>query len=150
MKKRTILLLLSIVMMAVSCKDNAASKIKENNLQEAKKRDAILAKPPIAEFDTTEYDFGTITEGENTTGVFKITNKGLRDLVVISAKGSCGCTVPEWPKEGIKPGETADIKFTFNSSGRAGKQSKTITLKTNTKTGTERLRIKGFVKKKKK
>lgn len=148
MKKKTILVLLSIMMFAVSCKENAASKIKESNLQEAEKRDAVLATPPVAEFDVTEYDFGTITEGEKAIGVFKITNKGLRDLIVINAKGSCGCTVPEWPKKGIKPGETADIKFTFNSSGRTGKQSKTITLKTNTKTGTERLRIKGFVKKK--
>lgn len=138
-------ILVVIILIITSCKDNAASKVNENNLQEAKKRDEILATPPIASFDTIEYDFGTITQGSKVTGVFKLTNKGIRDLVVLNAKGSCGCTVPEWPKEAIKPGETSEIKFTFNSSGRMGKQTKTITLKTNTKTGTELLKIKGVI-----
>lgn len=148
MKKRNLLLFLLVAIVFISCDHKATSKIKNENLQKAKERDEKLATPPIAEFNALDYDFGTIKEGEKATGVFKVTNKGITDLFIFSAKGSCGCTVPEWPKEAIKPGETEEIKFTFDSSGRTGKQLKAITLKMNTESGVKNLRIKGFVTKK--
>lgn len=132
-----------------SCKDKAASKIDATNLETAQERDAkIELGAAIIEFDQREYDFGEVVEGDTVEGVFKVTNAGKSDLVITSAKATCGCTVPEWPKEAIKPGESADIKFTFNSRGRQGKQTKSITLKTNTEKITEILRIKGTVVKK--
>ena len=66
------------------------------------------------------YDFGTITEGEKVTHVFNFTNTGDADLVIVSAKGSCGCTVPEWPKEPIAPGAEGKISVVFNSEGKKG------------------------------
>ena len=146
MKKITIIFIAIVSLAVVSCKDNAASKIKATNLETAKERDAkINLGAPIAEFDKTEFEFGTINEGEIIDGAFKITNVGKVDLLILSAKPSCGCTVPAWPKEAIKPGETGEVKFSFNSRGKVGNNNKSITLKTNTEKGNEVLRIKGIV-----
>ncbi|HEY9221669.1 MAG: DUF1573 domain-containing protein [Lutibacter sp.] len=148
MKKNSIvgIVLLSLGLAFVSCKENATSKIEDTNLETAKERDAkISLGSAIIEFDTKDYDFGTVKEGDVVEGVFKVANKGKTDLVITDASASCGCTVPEWPKEAIKPGDSAQIKFSFNSKGRTGKQSKTITLQTNTANVTETLRIAGTV-----
>ncbi|MDO9275101.1 MAG: DUF1573 domain-containing protein [Lutibacter sp.] len=148
MKKNNIagIALLSLGLAFVSCKENATSKIDSTNLETAKERDAkISLGSAIIEFDTKDYDFGTINEGDVVEGIFKVANKGKTDLVITDASASCGCTVPEWPKEAIKPGDSAQIKFSFNSKGRTGKQSKTITLQTNTANVTETLRIAGTV-----
>ncbi|MDV7188118.1 DUF1573 domain-containing protein [Lutibacter sp. TH_r2] len=147
MKK--VLFLAVIAIATIGCKDNASSKIKTENIEVAKQRDAKIALGSAKiEFDQTNYDFGTITEGEIIDGVFKLKNTGKADLVIVSARATCGCTVPEWPKEAIKPGESSELKFTFNSRGRSGKQTKSITLKTNTGKVTETLRISGMVEKK--
>jgi len=146
MKKITIIYIAILSLAIISCKDNAASKIKSTNLETAKERDAIISLgSAIIEFDKTEFDFGTINEGDVVDGNFKITNKGKVDLMILSAKASCGCTVPEWPKEAIKPEESADLKFVFNSRGKVGSNNKSITLKTNTAKGTEVIRVKGNV-----
>lgn len=148
MKKNSIvgIVLLSLGLAFVSCKENATSKIEDTNLETAKERDAkISLGSAIIEFDTKDYDFGTVKEGDVVEGVFKVANKGKTDLVITDASASCGCTVPEWPKDAIKPGDSAEIKFSFNSKGRTGKQSKTITLQTNTANVTETLRIAGTV-----
>lgn len=146
MKRITIIYIAILSFAIISCKDNAASKIKSTNLETAKERDVkINLGSAIIEFDKTEYNFGDINEGEVIEGIFLISNKGKVDLIITDAKASCGCTVPEWPKEAIKPGESAELKFSFNSKGRTGKQSKSITLKTNTEKIREILRIKGNV-----
>lgn len=149
MKKIILLSALFLSFLVTGCKDDATSKIDAEKLESAKERDAkIELGPAVIEFDQVEFDFGEVTEGDVVEGTFKVTNAGKSDLVITSATATCGCTVPEWPKDAIKPGETADIKFTFNSRGRQGKQTKSITLKTNTEKITEILRIKGTVVKK--
>jgi len=146
MIKNSIVGILLLSLAFVSCKENASSKIDATNLETAKERDAkISLGSAIIEFDTKNYDFGTVNEGDVVEGVFKVANKGKTDLIITDASASCGCTVPEWPKEAIKPGDSAEIKFSFNSSGRTGKQSKTITLQTNTANVKEIVRISGTV-----
>ncbi|WP_372770545.1 DUF1573 domain-containing protein [Lutibacter sp.] len=146
MIKNSIVGILLLSLAFVSCKDNASSKIDSTNLETAKERDAkISLGSAIIEFDTKNYDFGTVNEGDVVEGVFKLANKGKTDLIITDASASCGCTVPEWPKEAIKPGDSAEIKFSFNSRGRTGKQSKTITLQTNTANVKEIVRISGTV-----
>jgi len=148
MKNIIYICLAFLLITASSCGDNASNKIKTANLEKAKERDSNMKAPPIADFNSREFDFGEIKEGEIIEGVFKITNTGKSDLLITDAKATCGCTVPSWPREAIKPGESADLKFTFNSRNRSGKQSKSITLKTNTAKGNEILRVKGTVLKK--
>ena len=151
MKRITIIYIAILSLVVVSCKDNAISKIKDANLETAKERDAIInLGSAIIEFDKTNFEFGTINEGDVVDGAFKITNVGKVDLLITNAKASCGCTIPVWPKEAIKPGESADLKFSFNSRGKRGVQNKSITLKTNTEKMKEVLHIKGMVTPKKK
>ncbi len=150
MKNITIIYLAVFSMVFVSCKESASSKIKEANLESADKRDAVInLGSAIIDFDKTEYNFGTIKQGEVVEGTFLVSNKGKVDLIITSAKASCGCTVPEWPKDPIKPGESSEIKFKFDSKGKKGTQNKSITIKSNAEKVSQVLRIKGKVEEKK-
>lgn len=100
------------------------------------------------EFDNIEHDFGTITQGDVVDHVFKFTNTGDEPLVIKNAKGSCGCTVPQWPKEPIAPGEGGEIKVEFKSAGKSGIQSKKVTIDANVPGGKTFLTIKSNVEKK--
>lgn len=102
---------------------------------------------PVFEFETETYDFGTLPEGPKVTYEFKFKNTGKEELIIKGAKGSCGCTVPEWPTEAIKPGDSGVIKATYNTQGRPGPFNKSITLTSNAYTPTKRLFIKGTVEK---
>jgi hypothetical protein len=82
-------------------------------------------------FTEVEHDFGTITQGEKVTHAFKFQNTGSTDLLIISAQGSCGCTVPSYPKEPIAPRKEANVDVVFDSDGKSGKVEKTVTLLTN-------------------
>ncbi len=141
MKKIGVLIILSL-MVFVSCKENVASKIKSDNLVKAQERDLKLdTEVPVMSFDKRVFDFGTIDEGDVVETVFNFTNTGKTDLIVTNASASCGCTIPEWPKEPIKPGAVGVIKVKFNSRGKKNKQNKTVTLSTNTREGKEFLKI---------
>merc|ERR1712032_36724 len=138
MKKTTLLftLILSSVIFTSCNNSNASSKINKSNLENAKSRDVEIKKGSASiSFDTTEFDFGTVNEGEVVEKTFKITNSGKTDLIITNAQPSCGCTVPVWPKAPIKPGASADVFVKFNTAGKPNKQLKTITLTTNTETG---------------
>ena len=98
-------------------------------------------------FDRIEHDFGNIKEGDVVETSFAFTNTGTSDLIILDARGSCGCTVPEYPKNTpIAPGETKDIKVKFDSANKPGNQTKTVTLTTNTERGREIIRINTIVK----
>jgi len=96
-------------------------------------------------FQETTYEFGRINEGEKVTHIFRFTNEGSTPLIIQDAKGSCGCTVPEYPENPIAPGEQAEVKVVFNSTGKSGSQNKTVTLFANTDPETTILKIVGQV-----
>lgn len=142
MKKTIALSILSLSLLTLSCNENAAKKINDENVEMAKQRDdEIKEGGPKLKFDKTEHDFGVINEGDIVETVFAFTNSGNSELIITSAKGSCGCTVPEWPKQPIMPGEAGEIKVKFNSSNRTNIQKKQVTLLTNTEQGKEILKI---------
>lgn len=89
------------------------------------------ANAPKANFNTKEFNFGTITEGEVKDFDFVLTNDGKSDLIIRKVKASCGCTAVAPSETTIKPGKSTIIKASFNSSGKSGKQNKTITVITN-------------------
>jgi hypothetical protein len=89
-----------------------------------------LANAPTMDFESREYNFGEIKQGDVITHVFKFKNNGKRDLLIHKTRSSCGCTTAEVPKI-IKPGQTGEIKVIFNSAHKSGKQNKTVTLITN-------------------
>ena len=142
MKKIVIVLILAPFFF-ISCKENVANKIKKENLEIAKERDNKIDEgSPVITFSRTEHDFGTINEGDIVETIFDFTNTGKSELIITNATATCGCTVPEWPKEPISVGGTGQIKVKFNSSGKPNKQSKTVTLTTNTFKGKETVVIK--------
>ena len=97
-------------------------------------------------FEKTIHDFGTLKEGASVSYTFEFKNTGNKPLLISNAKGSCGCTVPRWPKEAIAPGASGEIEVTFNSRGKHGKQHKSVTLTANTDPANTRLYIKADVK----
>jgi len=101
---------------------------------------------PKMEFKSTVIDYGLIEHNADGKREFILTNVGNAPLIISNAKGSCGCTVPTWPKAPIAPGESASIGVKY-ATNRIGKFTKTITLTTNTDEKTKVLTIKGEVEK---
>jgi hypothetical protein len=105
---------------------------------------AVDADAPVVIYESDVHDFGTIKQGDNGTCEFKFTNTGKTPVIISNAKGSCGCTVPDWPKEPIKPGQSSSIKATYDTK-RIGAFTKTVTVSSNAKEATKVLTIKGVV-----
>ncbi len=102
---------------------------------------------PKMEIEKKSHDFGTIEEGVQATVTFTFKNTGNAPLVLNSVKASCGCTTPKWTKEPIAPGAEGTITAIYNSKGRPGNFTKTITVTHNGEGGTEFLTIRGVVNK---
>ena len=106
---------------------------------------AVMAqtKGPVIAFKEVYFDFGDIKQGVVVEHVFQFTNTGDSTLLIQKAYSSCGCTIPSFPKEGIAPGQSAQITVKFNSEGKMGLNNKIITILTNMKTEVpQRLSIK--------
>jgi len=86
-------------------------------------------------FKEYSHDFGTIDEGDVEIHIFEFTNTGDEPLILDKCKGSCGCTVPQCPKEPIAPGATGTIEVKFNSKGKKNNQTKKVTVTANTDPG---------------
>ena len=152
---KTIKIILCIVISAsFACND----LVKKVELGEEERIPANLVNNPITAreekqdgplpeltFEKLRHNFGEITQGESVSHQFTFTNTGEGDLIINNAKGSCGCTVPKWPKKPLVPGEEGEIQVTFNSNGREGKQKKTVTLVTNAIPNTTVLTITGQI-----
>ena len=148
MKKLLIPIILSLsVVFILSCnKESASVKVKKENLETAKKRDIEISKGAAEiKFDITEYDFGTVNEGQIVEAKYTVTNAGKTDLIISNVQASCGCTVPTWPKEPIAPGASGTIKVKYDTK-RPGPINKSVTITSNAvNTPTKVLRIKGEV-----
>lgn len=100
---------------------------------------------PVMEFKETEYDFGTIKQGKVVEHTFTFTNTGKSPLIIENASASCGCTVPEWTKTPVAPGEQGQVKVQFNSTGKVGQQAPMVTIRANTDPNIVRVSLKGSV-----
>ena len=123
-------------------KSNIERIIEARKKRMAEKKIPADGKYPVITFKETEFDFGDIKQGEKVEHTFEFTNTGEADLLISTARASCGCTVPEFTEEAIKPGKSGKIKVTFNSAGKKGPTTKTITVVCNTANENEILTIK--------
>jgi len=98
-------------------------------------------------FAKDEHDFGVVREGEKVFWNFRFTNEGNAPLVINRVKADCGCTVPEFPRTPIEPGEEGRIKVTFDSKGRLGRQVKRVTVISNSERPSHILSISALVEK---
>lgn len=143
MKSLFYLVLASIIFTACSNDSEVSTDIVSNpNTASENPQNLDL---PVMKFEQELFEFGQITQGEKVNFNFKFQNTGQSDLVITSAKGSCGCTVPKWPKHPIAPGESAEINVVFNSDGKSGKQHKTVEIIANTQPSNNVVAISGEV-----
>ncbi len=141
MKKTILAVAVSMMFTAAYAQDKPAAPAQTNQAAPAQdNKNAADFK-----FNVEEYNFGTIKQGDVVNYEFNFTNVGKEPLVITEAHGSCGCTVPVWPKEAIAPGAKATIKVTFNSTGKMGMQDKTVTITSNAKESSKVLHLKGNV-----
>jgi hypothetical protein len=137
------LILLTILFSFLACNESASKKINTDIAQNQISKDRKYAE---ITFDRIFHDFGNVNEGEMVKTVFTFTNTSENDLYIVDARGSCGCTVPKYPKNvAIKPGETGEIEVNFDTTGRPNLQQKMVKVSANTSTGGEMLRIQAFV-----
>ena len=135
MKK--VILLASFALVMTAC-GNATDRIESSTEVE---NETMMEVLPEIVFEEEFHDFGEINEGLVAEHVFSFKNEGEGPLIISNAQGSCGCTVTVWPRQPIAPGATGEIKVSFNSTGRAGKQDKRVTLTTNAVPQTKVLNI---------
>ena len=137
------LILLAILFSFLACNESASKKINTDVAQNQISKDRKYAE---ITFDRIFHDFGNVNEGEIAKTVFTFTNTSENDLYIVDARGSCGCTVPKYPKNvAIKPGETGEIEVNFDTTGRPNLQQKMVKVSANTSTGGEMMRIQAFV-----
>lgn len=160
---KTLFIAALVAVASVSCKDRDAEKKiaqLESRLAELEGKKSPAATPtpatpapeekpegplPVMEFTNTDHDFGTINEGDVVEYTYSFKNTGAAPLIIQSAQGSCGCTVPDWTKEPIAVGATGYVKAKFDSNGKPNIQNKTVTVTANTWPKQTVLRFKAMV-----
>lgn len=132
----------------ISCSNNNVSENTKSNVSTDLIQNPVTADGtnsnkglPEIKFEKLEHDFGAIIDGEKVSYTYKFQNTGGSDLVITSARGSCGCTVPKYSKEPIPAGKSGEIEIIFDSSGKSGVQNKTVTVLANTQPNTTTLTI---------
>lgn len=139
-------LIILVTCMLVACSNEKAKtkgEITSDDVTNSSSADGnSTSELPEIKFEEEEHDFGKITQGEKVSYAFKFKNTGKNNLIIASAAGSCGCTVPEYPKEPILPGQEGKINVVFSSEGKSGIQEKTITIVTNCEPSTRIIKIK--------
>ena len=163
--KNAVFVLLTAIALLSSC----SNKKLENNIKSLEKRVAELERKvgpsttvpavesssastqaqtglmPAITFQQTDFDFGTVNEGDIVEHVFLFKNTGQGPLIIQNATATCGCTVPQWPRDPIPVGGDGEIKVKFDSKNRQNLQTKYVTITANTKPEQVRLKISGRV-----
>jgi len=139
-EKQPVLKATTITKANTPIKLNAATKTSTATIK------PVVQNPNAPEivFETEVMDYGNVEYNGDGVRIFKFKNTGKEPLIITNAKGSCGCTVPTWPREPIMPGKSGVIKVKY-ATNRVGRFSKTVTISSNAKTPTKRLTIKGEV-----
>jgi len=155
-------LILSCLSLALLACQPEKGKTEQKGIQEiptdTKVRNSELIRIPVSadgvgdqsglasiEFTETEFDFGKIKEGAVVNHSFAFKNVGDKPLMITSCRSTCGCTIPDWPREPIPPGDSGEIKVRFNTENKKGAQTKPITITANTYPADTKIFIKGFI-----
>ena len=150
--KRTLIIcticLISIFLVACGEKNNSegfttADVHNPMTAEGLSKKDA--EKMPVLTFETLEYDFGRVIKGEKLSYSFKFKNTGKSNLIISSARSSCGCTTSTPPQAPIRPGESGEIGVTFDSKNQHGEVNKMVVVSANTYPVQTTLRLKATV-----
>jgi len=148
---KRIFLMATVAIALASCQQNAGKKADAISDTTTAATAATAATVPAADaavisFEKDSYNFGNVTQGEKVYYSYKFKNTGKSPLIVLNATATCGCTVPEVPKEPVKPGDEGVIKVVFDSNGKQGLQDKVITVTSNANPAIAELHLTGEVK----
>ncbi len=138
MKKIVLSLAVSSLLFTFSCKE-------EEKKEDIEVTTDLVEKITSIEFENELYEFGKITQGEKVEHSFTFKNTGEYPLIIGTARGSCGCTVPQWPTEPIAPGEKGKIDVVFDSNGKEGFKHVTVTINANTEPNVSVVALKGEI-----
>lgn len=145
--KKIIILIGTVVLFSCGNKNEKDGKIDGEIVNFAASGDGKVDKDklPVIKFAEGTFDFGKIIQGEKVSHKFTFTNEGKSNLIITSAKGSCGCTIAEPTKEPIAPGGTGTIDVVFDSNGKQGMINKSVSVVTNCEPNTVFITITGNV-----
>ena len=145
--KHLILLVLVLSTLAIACGKQESKSTTDITVEVPLTSDGKIdeSKLPKFEFASESYDFGKIKQGEKVSYSFKFKNTGTTPLIITSASASCGCTVPTYPEDPIAPGAEGIVEVVFDSNGKMGMQTKTVTLVANTIPNTKVLYLRGEI-----
>lgn len=144
--QHTKIIFIALILFTFMACDNSTTAVSESNAEIINDSEALstdLVNNPQSDettdisnagrlvFTDTVHDFGNLTEGEVITYDFEYKNIGKKEILITEAKGSCGCTVPEWDTAPIAPGATGTMKVTFNSDGKPGYNEKKVLITTS-------------------
>jgi hypothetical protein len=149
---RLLLYTFAISILVFACEDKSTKDPKETSPQADSTALANVTPEDTAnmakfKFEESEYDFGDIKEGDVVKHIFKFTNVGANELVISDARGSCGCTIPSFPKKPIAAGESGEIEVQFSSKNKSGVNQKTVSIIANTFPEVTTISIKANVEK---
>ena len=130
MKKLLLLSVLCFLTFAISAQTEAKSAKQAKPKKAEVIEEDTLPKVPVIQFNSLVHDYGNIFKGDNGVCNFDFKNTGKADLLLTNVSSSCGCTVPEWPKEPIPPGKSASIKVKYDTN-RAGTINKNVYVDSN-------------------
>lgn len=141
-----ITLLVCLTMVMFSCQNDGNKKLSGDLVTNPKSAESSSDKKPMISFEKNEFDFGKILQGEVVSYTFRFKNTGNAPLLITNVDKSCGCTASDYPREPIQPGESGEIKITYDSKGHHGFQSKVLIVNSNTMPSQSALRIKAEVR----
>jgi hypothetical protein len=143
-------LVCAFISLMVSCQKNETEAVSSKTDGKAISTEAtnIDTNAAVIKFEESIYDFGKVTDGDTVKHIFKFTNVGKKYLKIANAAASCGCTIPSWPKDSIKPGDSGEINVVFNSKNRVGAVDKTVTVTANTQPNETQVKLIGKVEEK--
>lgn len=121
-----------------SCQQGGGNQAQQNTQNEVTDQDNGT---PVITFEKTEHSFGSIITGERVAYGFRFTNTGNSPLIITGIRSGCGCTVGDYPKDPLRPGESGRISVIFNSAGRRGFQAEAVRVLNNSETPAITLRV---------
>ena len=145
--KRSLFFVAAFFLLLTGCNHHGSNVISSDDVNNPNSAsgNVDMSQLPKFEFVTEEHDFGKLGQGEKVSYTFKFKNTGKSDLIISDAKATCGCTVADYPKVPVKPGEENGVVVTFNTEGKKGIQNKAVTLVANTQPNTKVLTIKAEI-----
>ncbi|MDP3470039.1 MAG: DUF1573 domain-containing protein [Daejeonella sp.] len=142
---RKIFLSIACLVVLAACNNQQSVESTADSKETSEIAAIDTANAPAFKFEKEVYDFGKINDGEVVTYDFKFKNIGNTPLIISSATATCGCTVPQYPKEPVAPGAEGVIRVVFDSAGKPGMQNKIVSLTANTIPSLTELNILGMV-----